>query len=390
MISGIELAIQENHPDSDLIRESIRQHLSGAKINHETAESPAGTIANILYGSKKQRLGVEPTSEERAHLAARINRWIKAGTPIEISTLWGALKGYGQSDERADADIMDLMGLRRYDNFQGNVSGIYNAGLKITIIREDLEEVALAKAIGREESFVSSRAPQYRESLDRICEITGLSSRVKFVDASALLSQKRISSDEYFKRCEQNVQLIFNYWIASQTTGNGQGQLPELKTLMDAGWLGPIHQDSREYYLGRVTNEHPQMKEINKIEQVCISLGIALARKQYGFFDGSYSDSKGVIPPLRTSFVPYPPGTPPELRKGRLDLKVKDAKRSNVSIPPWCGFGFMRQTEGQNTYEPTILGVRGFRELTAYEPVTVTISNGRLSQNFRADILSRQ
>jgi len=368
----------------------LAHYLSFGGVPVKTQEtSVTHEIASILFGSKKTRLGPAPTTEEFEYMANRIGHWVEIGKPIEILTLWGALKGYGLVQTRLDVDVVDIMGLKRYAGLQDQVSQIYEPGLCVKIVRENVGEIALS---GESPDLLEKITP-YKNSLDNLCHALSLAPHVRFVDESELLAKQGVAQKVFLKQGLQNAELLMNYWWSSASEPNSE-KWPDLDTyhkLQENGWNGIIPQETRNHYFRRVSTEYPDMPDVEKIKQVCVYLGNALARVQCGIFNGSYEGADGqIIPPIRTSFVPYPPGTPSALRKARVDFKVKDSKHSNTSIPPWCGYGFMQEKIGVITFEPTTIGVNAYRAFdeSMYHPVVMNLvgSNG-VAQTFRADVL---
>jgi hypothetical protein len=374
------------------LSDCIRQFIASQHGNEgETARDVSESIARILFGTKKTRLGNAPTPQEMGTMAGRIQKWVEIGSPVEILTLWGAMKGYGQAEDRLDADIMDLIGLRRYADMQSQVAQVYEPGLCVKIVREDVGEIALS---GSSDSL-SARISPYQTSLDHLCEVCGFADHIRFVDESQVLANRGVSQTKFLQKGKANAEVLFHYWVASlnEPDTTQWENLPEYAALQALGWKGTIPAETREHYMNRVATEHPTMPTAEKISQVCTYLGNALARVQVGMFVGAYQDKDGkVIPPIRTSFVPYPPGTPATLRVARVDYKVKDSKTSSNSTPPWCGFGFLIPTRGASIiYEPKMVGLRDYRELNKSDIVPTTVHvvapNGDY-QPLRADIIA--
>jgi hypothetical protein len=338
------------------------------------------TIADILVGSKKIRIGAAPCSEHYQHLVERVERFTSRNLPIEILCLWGAVKGYGLDPSRLLPDIADLLAIRRFVALNAQVQQVYSPGLRVRLIRENIGEHVLSTC----PENVTHNAAIYGKSLDAIALALNPTLHVAFENESDIMGNMGLTPRQFIKQGIANGQVIHNYWQASHDLPDEQkGQVPEYTEAQAIGWNGVIPNCIRQWYLDRVSAEHANEDEAQRGKQVCVYFGFALARYQVGLYRGSFSDGQSIIPPLKASFVPYPPGTEEVMRKGRLEYKVRDSKGHNTT-PSWCGFGFMRQ-DCQGQFEPIIHGVRDYKTLP-FEPILTRIAAPKGEAVFRADI----
>jgi len=349
----------------------------------------AREITDILFGSKKIRIGPGPTDMQRRAMEERIARYVDAGKPIEISTMWGGLKGYGQTETRRAADLGDLLGLRRFEDLHCQILPIYPPGLKVTLIREDVTEHIMTMNIPNLPQLIE----KYSTSLDNTCRIFGISDHISFVDESALLASNGVAPHEFIARANENAKAFFEYWVASSMEPDvGRWEsLPQYKSLQELGWKGIIPEVTRQHYLERVGTEHPGASVDEKTMIICRYFGASLARYQFGIFRGSAKDVEGnVIDPLKASFIPYPPGTDSSLSSCRMEYKLKDSRTSKNFIPPLVGVSFFVASEG--FYVPRIVGLRTYRNIPreAVEPLDIHIEceERQMEQRIAADVLS--
>ncbi|MDE1860112.1 MAG: hypothetical protein KGH72_00145 [Candidatus Micrarchaeota archaeon] len=384
--SAREEAIARSLEDCLRIREPERC----GPTRPDCIETAARQVSDVLFASRKTRIGCSPTEEQRHQMSERVARWIEVGAPIQVSTLWSATKGYGQVPDRVVADVADLLGLRRFEELHQRVTGIYAPGISIGVIREDITERILAGKIAN----LGMLTELYSRSLDGICDALGISGHISFIDESRILGRRGVTAAAFIERAAENAGLIFDYWIASSRAPNSSKwhTLQEYKRLQEAGWTGTMPQAMRDHYIDRVSTEHPDATTEEKIGFVCKYLGTALARYQFKLFGGSTMDLSGnVIAPIKTGFVPYPPGTDPSLGMCRVEYRLKDGKSSNNYIPPWVGFGFLSPLENGG-YDTKVIGLNAFRSIPreAIEPFSVRIGCGESGkeQKIEADILS--
>jgi len=394
MIQKDRMSISGKKPQDELERvlDCIVSYLSVSDqtSNQRNNETTSGKVADVMLGSKSIRHGNAPTDEQRKYMERLIERWISKNEPIDVISPWGALKGYGLDDDRSSVDVMDIMALRRFVDLDVKVRAVYNPGLNVRIMRENVGERRLTEGIV---AGFHRKMDTYSRGLDNLCSVLGINDHIAFVDETTLLQEKGMTAEDFLEKSANNSNVLFNYWIASSKVDVSEWDgLPEFKSLQKLGWKGHITPVDRQYFGERVETEHPGATDEEKAHFSCAYLGTAIARYQLQLFQGIAKDSDGTIPPIKASFVPYPKGAPEERKRGRVEYKVKDNKKSNTTVPPWAGFGFII-TDGGDTYQPKIFGMREFRSLVEdnYERTVVEIrsSEGNKSQNFRADVLIR-
>lgn len=301
---------------------NVASYLEGLFSNFETCGE---NIADSLLGSKKSRLGPRPCQEHFDYLQSLVARYVSSGQPIEIMTRWGAAKGYGVC-EYVGAELSDILALRRFAAIEKSVRRLYVPGIHIQVIWEDITELAL-----NQQGFLETACLMngYQEHLSDCIQSLGMS-YVEIVPESRLLARNGTDLSCFLSKVRRNTALMLDYW---KVAGNEQPEAtPEYDALVAAGWKGTIPMVQWEHYISRARSEQPDSKPDDLIRSVCTYLGNALARIQVKML-------RYDMPPVALSFVPYPPGTPHQLYRGRVECKVKDSKNSNKTIPPWAGYG---------------------------------------------------
>ncbi len=322
------------------------------------APKKSGQIAQILFGSRKIRLGSAPGEEEMREMEERISRFVESDNPIEINCLWGALKGYGRASLFQNPDIGEMMALRRFEDLHVKVSELHGKGLRVNIIMEDIGSSILNDKVDGTSGYIES----YYNSLKDISSELGISGRIQVKKESELLAGKGFDVPAFLVYAEKNCNMFIDYLTASQQVDEtAWNALPEYITLQKAGWKGTIPMVTREYYFQRVATKNPNADMPERILYACKYLGLAFARYQCQVCGGSFADQTGIIPPIKASFVPYPPGTDVELKNGRLEYKVFDDKDNRRSVAPWSGCGLIVRKDG--CLKSKIVGLNEYRQM---------------------------
>lgn len=250
------------------------------------------SVCEAFINTKQVRHGARPSPANHDFLQGMIARFVADDRPIDVLTMWGAAKGYGQFDIRT-ADLMDVMALKRLACLQADVQRHHKPGIAVKLIWEDWTEDALG----------GFRCQQYHDSMVRLIHTLG----VHFV--SVVKESTLIEDGDFYDLACNNAKAIMG------------GRLAEI------GWQGEVAWD---HYMQRAASEYPDLPEEGRREKVALYLGITLARYQRKVVPGGH---------VKLSFVPYPNTVPEAMMRGRVEYKVKTGKNCNCSMPPWCGFG---------------------------------------------------
>lgn len=336
-------------------------------------------ITDILIGSKKIRHG--GTSEEhRGLISARVQRFVQSGLPVEVFTMWGANKGYGQIADRCSVDLADILGIRRFALLNAQVRAIYSPGLRVRICCEDIGEVLL----NQQPEGMEAKMASYVSGLRLLAYIMSAGA-VSVHEETQILTDMEVSRCEYRANIRTYGELFEDYWWESADVPHEQRATLKLaKYLEQAGWRNGIEDVARAYYVERARNENPHMGYSALVRQVCRYLGLALARRKAHVDKGLYADAAGVIPPIRANFQPYPPGAFSSHATCRLEYKLKDSKNSHRVVTPWNGFGFTACNGGQ--WDVRLSGLRECETVQAI-PTVVMASDGEYEQPVRADYI---
>lgn len=253
------------------------------------------SVTEAFINTKKVRQGARPSDANVAHLNEMLGGFMLHERPIDVLTMWGAAKAYGQFDIRS-ADLLDVMALKRLACLQAEVQRFYKPGIAVKVIWEDWTEEALS----------GFRCQRYHDSLVQLIHTLG----VHFV--SVVKESTLIRDGDFYHQSCVNAEAIMAGRLA------------------DIGWQGAV---AWEHYLQRAATEYPDLPEEGRREKVAMYLGITLARYQRRVVPGGH---------VKLSFVPYPNTVPDAMMRGRVEYKVKTGKNCNCSMPPWCGFGLLK------------------------------------------------
>lgn len=384
MTFTVEADDNHNIRDMDRIMTGLRGY---ACMDNSSFQMPKESLASekitkILFGSKKNRFGTAPTLDETTFMFERVDNYVAQNRPIEMQLLWGVLKGYGLDQQRETADMLDLLGLKRFACLNEQVKQVYSPGLDVSVILEDITEGIIAGDYLDVDNLIGP----YADSLKSLTSVMGISPGVNIVMESELMERKGIPQEFLEQKAGGIAQLIQQYWHASQNISPEKWEsLPEYKILEEAGWKGTIPPEMREHYLCRAQTERPDSEEDVRIWSICKYFGNSLARYSVGLFTNE--DPEGPQP-VRASLAPHATGASKSLRLGRVEYKLMDDKKSNTSVPPWAGYSYMRETK--KGFKPTAYGLRDVRKLTNsdFQRFEVVIESDKGYTPLRVDVLS--
>ena len=229
---------------------------------------------------------------------------------------------------------------------------------------------------------------EYRWEFRRLIKTLGLGNFVEPIDESDLLAKTGTAFSSFTDRVRHAAVVFMQYWKQlHERNVEDHDQLPAFRAAKELGLRGPVPKTQWRHYTDRVRTEYPDMPLEERAVQAARYLATAVTRAGVRSIHGETEDKKGTIPPIKASFVPYPPGTPASMFMGRVEYKVKDSKTSRKSIPPWAGFGFMRARDA-GCYDFTAAGVTDLRSGIECDPVTVTIKREGREAKFRADVVA--
>lgn len=287
-------------------------------------------ILSILLGTKKTRLGPKPCDDHCAHLTSLIHSFTENNNPIHLITMWGGLKAYGYEKE---ADLIDLLALRRFKILGSQVAKVYAPGLKITVIKEDLTEIILSQSSVLD---LSDKMVSYRDHLESLIDGLGIENVVRINEESQLIP---VAVHVYLRQIVINRDALIRHYYSRTLE-------PDLAVL---GWRNAISSEAWEFYLKRAESEFPGSDLEFRVRAVCSYLACSLARAQYKVIQFDQQ-------PIKLSLCPYPPGTSEAMYRGRVEYKLKDSSNSNKTIPPWTGFGIYEKGDCKT------IGLKDYRE----------------------------
>ena len=335
-------------------------------------------VVNTLVGSKKIRLGPCPTKDQFAALVSIVDFYTSRNLPIQMLTLWGAIKGYGLFEERLEADVLDLCALRRYACLTKQVESIYPPGLQVTVFSEDSTEMLLSP----EMVTLDMKIGAYSYSLCELVRSLDIRQRVRFVAETDRMKDIGVDLKEYMNASESAAKLVFDYWSALKRTDyQGGASLPEFAALRNMGWKGEIPKCMWDYYFARAQTEKPNSSEEERAWYISLYFGNSFSRYKYGTVAAPLYNGQRA-PAIKASFAAYPAGVSEAMKLGRIEYKVRDSKNSSTSTPPWAGYGFIEQSDSD--YRVACVSVREYRSLPPTVYNTISINN----TSIRADLLS--
>lgn len=270
-------------------------------------EGTGSTLLDTIIGNRKIRFGKVPCDSNVEFLNNLLESFTVDGSPIEILMMWGAAKGYMPGQ----ADFFDVMALKRLASLHHNVCRHYAKGISIKLIWEDHTEFLLNGVRDR----------NYEKTMRRLIHRLALDGIISIVRESDLIRD----TGQFNASARENAALLL------------KGEQAKV------GWQGEV---AWKHYLDRVFSEYPDMEVEDRRQKVAEYLGITLARYQHKLLPTGQ---------VKASFVPYPQTVPDSMKRGRVEYKVKAGKNRNCTMPPWVGFGVLKEDDW------THISVREFR-----------------------------
>jgi hypothetical protein len=270
-------------------------------------EATGSTLLDTIIGNRKVRFGSVPCAQNLQLLNSLLESFTVKGSPIEILMMWGAAKGY----RSGQADFFDVMALKRLASLHRNVCCRYSKGIKVSLIWEDHTEFLLN----------GTRDREYEKTMRRLMHRLGLDEIISIVRESDLIQD----TGQFNADARANASLLL------------KGEQEKV------GWQGEV---AWRHYLDRAASEYPDMEIEGRKWKVAEYLGITLARYQHKILPTGR---------VKASFVPYPQTVPDTMKRGRVEYKVKAGRNRNCTMPPWVGFGVLKEDDW------THISVREFR-----------------------------
>ncbi len=344
-------------------------------------------LANALFGSNAMRpKGWKPTPENKASVTGVVKQYLGSNQAIDVTCMWGGQKTLGVLPGYAEADLSDFMAMQRFIGINQNVSAFHKPGIQVRIMIEDLGErfmvgdtPAVQKNIDRYVDSLRTMANAIAPGVIQVYkESEVLQQRPVPANLHALTGsseQSLIESQIFLKLAGQFQGVFLDYLRESRLAGaipatssdpaQNAERLESYARLKEHGWNGVIPKEQRDYYFDRARNEFGSERSLEEIEaRVAAYLGQAYARTKLGLLKPiTYTESGAAIPPLKASFVPYPPGTPLSLERLRMEYKTSNGTNSNKKIAPWCGTGGF-ELRGPRELQDVAASTEGFSSFT--------------------------
>lgn len=341
--------------------DAIRAHLFAVEEPPalQGSDDPAVAITDALIGPPQIRpAGWEPTDANRDSIRETVERHIALGTPIDCLAITGAVKHFGTSP-RPDADLAELFMLLRYLGLQRAVQTLYPPGLSVRVVLQDHAGRFLRTRV----PDVEERMSRYRADLETLAAILGLRF-LSIVAESEILEASTVPINvreqfalgdhppgwELFRTLAERLSVLFDQYLSDSDAHFAEGNGAAVSSLVSAaalraiGFRGDIPPVQREYYYRRASHCSAAPLSPEEVRRdVARYLGYSMARGRLGLDAALSTDALGSIPPLKLSFVPYPPGAPTSVQRNRLEyVAVRRTRGSKRKVAPWGGVGAVR------------------------------------------------
>jgi hypothetical protein len=310
------------------------------RAGSHSADGIARAVTETLLTSPCAREMPDLIVQNRVEIEHRVVHRIRAGKHVSGLMLWAPKKHWVHGPGSA-VDIAELVALRTLFDLHVAVKQVYEPGMHFHIHVEDLEH-----------AFVHGTSVRLEEDMERyitrLCaaiEVLGLQTVVTITRTTSLAKNDR-DLEAWRSRLEQNLSALRAYWYDSERNGlDGFEQSETYRALAHLGWRGPIPQEMRNFYLGRIQRGTCRGIEIADASDMVMRnlAGILLHHQEHLL---RVADDPR---PLIVSFMPQPPGTEPHLKLGRVNLRFVSRKTSHSAdnAAPWSVKGCLHERKGR-------------------------------------------
>jgi len=269
------------------------------------------------------------------------------------------------------------------------VAKLYEPGVHFTVIFEDFACRFFEEGAGNV-ADISSNTESYMHCLQEMAKILfprqpeGSSDSKDLSHGRGIFAFAKTSAyltDKHLVDLREKAVMLDAYWVESAHDPSKTTALDSYHALENAGFKGAIAQETRDYYISRVSHWHPTSDDETIRMKVCMNIASAWLNRQ--------NNLAGIVcgnpPPIKLSLLAPTPGCNPVGRTCRIDWRSMTTDVSKVSMAPWLGRGVMLQrSRGAGILYPTIVNWGTFHKMTAHRDA-VTLRLGDACVNVRCD-----
>jgi hypothetical protein len=275
--------------------------------------------------------------------------------PIPFLVGWGSEKPDGSG-----VDVAELCALKQLACLNERVSRYYKPGIQVNIRVED----ASAPHLFVDDQDVARRnAKLYTDGFVGLVSVLELPF-IKAVPESTLTNEKAFNAeaDQWVDLMRDHITDPFNESAA--------------QVLAIGGW-NPLHPETIEFYARRYEKLYPHYTLGQRIYAMARYFAGAFARVRLGITGADTSWNKRFI---ELSFTGPTPGFDPARTLRRIYYRTMPCSITSNHIPAWRAKGFLK-INGECSAGLTTFGTKDY----AFNPHTITLTNGETSQVVQAD-----
>lgn len=332
----------------------------------------SGTIEDIIFnqiiGTKKTRQGGCPPTYVQDNIRAVIAGRVRDKLPIPILVPWGSVKPQGARGP----DIAELMGIMHLVTIARNIKAIYSPGVDMRIRVEDIGGNWLFRD---EIPDYEQRSMDYVTTLYRMMFalvpkgiwVPKVASALRIQGVSLIPESLIINQYDHDQTARRVVGSIYYYLMRTEGLPEEEWESQEsYQALVDAGWLGNIPREMRDYYYS-LYEKYGHTGIATKAGVLSRYLAGSYARhmlRATGFPKG--------FPHIQINFASMVPGANATgLRNTTVYHRTVSTDITRNHIPPWRAFGDFRYTE-DGKIVPALRGYSGDVNLEAWPKITIT------------------
>jgi len=293
-----------------------------------SAEDLVDVLTGIILGTGQTRFGPRPKPEALVAIREVVRDSIGAYKPIPFMSPWGAMK-----PDTSSIDIAELVALKTFMRFAGEIKELYNPGIEIAVRLEDSSVPFLLsnEDLGDEEELAEC-VGNYTRDFRKMLEITETDSFVILRPES-----DTVSVGEFKKKA-----LELYPTMKSALMEYRLGNIEVSTNLLDSlGWRGGFTHETLNYYRGLNMHRHPGKSDGFYDEALVLYFTAAITRRHLGI--------RGDLPEWEGKFIDFSfahpvPGTEGYFHR-RINRRVVPSRMCKMHIAPWRAKGYLEIDE---------------------------------------------
>lgn len=283
-------------------------------------------ITEAFIATSQTRQGPQPTPESQVALRNVIRHWVELNEPIAVLVPWGSKKAVNTHE----LDVAELMGLRQLEALHDRVKRIYQPGVIINVMVENLG----GNYIWYDDPASIEAMYEYTDAMLRMGSV--LEHPWMVIEAESKLADR----GEYFQVAEKMRSPLHDHLFARVLKDEPDDF--SLATAHALGWKGTISDEMIQYYMGSYAKTYPHDGKASNVLRLARYFAQSYARyklkakMKYQHWGQNY---------IQISFTSPIPGAPVSLVTRNLYYRTLPMNFARTHIPAWRARGYLAVTE---------------------------------------------